>query len=208
MALWSPTYDRKNIEIKSAKSVYEGHYKVVKLRMRHKCFDGGWSEWLDREQLLRQDAACAILWDPKQDKIVLVEQIRVGLINRRHQDSPWMIEIVAGLIDKGEKPEEAIMRETKEEAGYEIQTLLPIGVFFNTPGGFNEKSFVYCGIISLESSSLECAPDEDEDIKVHIFDWSDFQRFQSTVVTSASTLIATQWLAQHHDMLLEKYATI
>jgi len=208
MRLWSPTYDRKDVEIKSAESVHEGHYNVVKLRMRHKCFDGGWSDWLDREQLLRQDAACAILWDPKQDKVVLVEQIRIGLINRRHQISPWMIEVVAGLVDSGEKPEEAIIRETKEEAGYEIQTLLPIGVFFNTPGGFNEKSFVYCGIISLESDNLEPEPDKDEDIKVHIFDWTDFQRFQNTVVTSASTLIAIQWLTQHHDMLLEKYATI
>lgn len=140
--------------------------------------------------------------------MVLVEQIRVGLINNSYQTSPWMIEIVAGLIDKGETPDAAIVRETKEEAGYDIKTLLPIGVFFNTPGGFNEKSFVYCGIISLKTGGIVCAPDEDEDIKVHIFDWTDFQALHNTVVTSASTLIAMQWLTYHHDMLREKYATI
>mgnify|MGYP003626031821 CR=1 FL=1 len=208
MELWSPAYNNQDIKIKSAETVYDGHYQVVKLTMKHKCFNGDWSDWLEREQLLREDAACAILWDPQQDKIVLVEQVRVGLINKKCQASPWMIEIVAGLIDKGETPEDAIVREAKEEAGFEIKTLLPIGVFFNTPGGFNEKSFVYCGIISLVTDKVACSPDEDEDIKVHIFDWVDFQTFHNTVVTSASTLIAVQWLTHHHDVLREKYATI
>ena len=54
-------------------------------------------------------------------KIILLEQIRVGIIESNHD--PVIKEIVAGMIDKGETPENAAIRECKEEIGCEIKKL-------------------------------------------------------------------------------------
>jgi ADP-ribose pyrophosphatase len=62
---------------------------------------------------VRHDAVRAAL-RPQRDEVVLIEQFRVGAwagVN------PWLIELVAGLIDKDEEPEEVAHREAEEEAG-------------------------------------------------------------------------------------------
>lgn len=45
-------------------------------------------------------------YDLVTDKVVLVEQFRVGAMGEEHL---WLIEIVAGLIDQGESPEQGIL---------------------------------------------------------------------------------------------------
>lgn len=205
MSKWSPAYFENDVEVRATKTLSSGHYALSTLELKHKCFNGDWTNWLIREQIKRDDAVCAILWDPRKDKVVMVEQFRVGVLSRQDSPSPWLVEIVAGLIDPGETPEQAIRREAEEEAGCRIKELIPIAEFYNTPGGFSEKSTVFCGIIDLPDSLVN-NPDDDEDLKIHVFEWPQIQNLLSNTTTSASSLVALQWLTFHHDSLKTKYA--
>src|SRR5690554_7851398 len=46
--------------------------------------------------------------------LVLVEQFRIGALDK--SPVPWLLEIVAGLIDTDEEPAEVARREAREEA--------------------------------------------------------------------------------------------
>lgn len=201
-----PIYNLADVDIQQNKVVYDGHYKVYQLKLRHKCFNGEWSALVTREQFARYDASSVILYDPKQDKVVLVEQLRIGLLNRDDAPNPWMLEIVAGLIDQEPSPEDTIHREAIEEAGCKINQLIPIGKFYNTPGGFTELTYVYCGLVALSENPLQNQPEEDEDIKIHILAWDEVQALlQHGWVTSASSLIAIQWLENNRKELMAQF---
>ena len=81
---------------------------------------------------MRHDAVCVLPYDPQRDRVVLIEQFRVGALGK--VDNPWLIELVAGLIDKDESPDEVARREAVEEAGLELADLWPVTRYFPSPG--------------------------------------------------------------------------
>ncbi len=200
---WLPTWGEESIEIKRNNLMHKGFYQLSQMELRYKCFSGSWSPWLIREQVKNKDAAAVLLWDPKLDKLVLIEQIRIGLIGCQRKESPWLLEIVAGLQEGTESARETVLREAKEETGCHIEELIPIGEFYNTPGGFTEKSTVFCGIIDATNCQgvygLKHAQ-EHEDIQVHVLSSAQVLEAlkEGLLVTSASTLIALQWFALHN----------
>ena len=220
---WTPAFNSDDVTVLNKQRVYDGHYQVYRLELQHACFSGDLSPVVVREQLVRHNAASAVLYDPKQDSLILVEQMRVGLIkgglikgqsfesygdspDSPASDSPWLLEIVAGLIDPGETPEDAIRRESIEETGYEILDLIPILKFYNTPGGFTELTYVYCGIVDSQHPLPHRNLDDDEDLKVHIIKLPEFKDVDlGRWVTSASTVIALQWLIEHSQRIKTKY---
>lgn len=201
-AFWQPTWGASSVEIKSKNLIHKGFYQLSQMTLRYKCFSGEWSPWLIREQVTNKNAGAVLLWDPKLDKLVMIEQIRIGLIDQKSQ-SPWMLEVVAGLKDDAESFEQTVLREAKEETGCDIQELIPIGEYYNTPGGFTEKSAVFCGVV--DSTSCQGIfgikeKNEHEDIKVHVLPSVQIIEAlkEGKLVTSASTFIALQWFMQNH----------
>lgn len=196
---WVPAWKTQDFEIQKENLVYNGVFQVKQYILRHRLFNGEWSAWVSREFVQRQDAAAVILYDPTQHKVVMIEQFRVGLIHAT-DESPWMLEIVAGLLEDDESIEEAICRESIEEAGCNIKRLIKIGEFYNSPGGFSEKTTVFCGLVDVDGvAGIHGVAAEDEDILVHVISpealFTALERGQ--LVTSASTMIAIQWLQQH-----------
>lgn len=190
-------------EILESKLEYQGFYSITKFSLKHKAHAGGWSDVISREQLRRQDAAAIILYDPKLDKLVMVEQFRTGLLNY-YQQSPWLLEIVAGLMEPKESPQTTIEREIKEETDLSASKMFKICEFYNSPGGFAEKTYLYCGLVDASNAGGICGQTaEHEDILVKVIDfatvWQAFETGQTNAplwVTSASTIIALQWLAK------------
>lgn len=193
---WLPTWHADDYEIQKNDLSYDGVFQIRELILRHRLFSGEWSPWVSREFIERQDAAAAVLYDPTENKIVMIEQFRVGLIGDKDASSPWILEVVAGLIEEGESAEATIVREAVEEAGCEIQKLIKIGDFYNTPGGFSEKTTVFCGVVSVNGVEGIHGVDDGEDIMVHIFDPDHIDKLldEGRLITSASSLIALQWL--------------
>lgn len=194
--IWQPAWQQDAVAIEKRDLVHDGFYKVRRYQLRHKTFSGNMSASIVREQMFRQDASAVLLFDPKRDELVLVEQFRMGVLEHR-DDSPWLLEIVAGLIEPGEDPRETIHREAIEETGCQIKKLIQIGEFYNSPGGFAEKTWIYCGIVDASQAHQEAGvADEHEDIRVHRLDAKTVLKTFSTWVTSASTVIALQWFKE------------
>lgn len=71
---------------------------------------------------------------------------RLALIrNERFAVGQALLELPAGTLEPGEKPEICAGRELIEETGYEAATLTPLGRFYTTPGMTDELIWAYVG---------------------------------------------------------------
>lgn len=188
---------RDDVEIKKSDCMYSGVFQIHRLTLRFRQYSGEWSDWIEREQVCRHDAVAVLLYDPSCDKIILVEQLRIGALRQDNTESPWMVEIVAGLCDHDESLSMTAKREAQEEADCEIQSLFPILSFYPTPGGFTEKTHIYCGTVDSNKVGKLCGnPDEHEDISVKVIAAASVLNDLKSgkLVTSASSVIALMWL--------------
>lgn len=85
----------------------------------------------------RPDAVAVLLVDYQEQTLLLTEQFRVASYLNGNS-SGNLIEACAGLIDEGESPEQAAMREAIEETGYAIHNLKKAGAVYPSAGGVTE----------------------------------------------------------------------
>ncbi len=183
----------KDFEILEEKLVYDGFFQVKNITLRHKLFDGSWSMPLKRELFDRLPVAAVLPYDPLIDKVVLIEQFRVGPLRSQH---PWLLEIVAGISEEGESIEDLVRREAMEEAGLDILELIKAHEYWVSPGGSSEFISLYCGRVDASNAGgIHGLPDESEDIKVHVMSSQEaFQLLKEGKITNAATIIGLQWL--------------
>ena len=187
------------VEIVERESCYKGFYKLDRVRLRHELFAGGMSREISRELFVRHDAVCVLPYDPQRDEVVLIEQFRVGAMGK--SANPWLVELVAGLIDKDEQPEEVAHREAQEEAGLVFAALWPMTQYFPSPGGSNEFVHLYLGRCdSTGAGGLHGLLEEAEDIRVKVWAYEDaLQAVRDGRICNAASIIALQWLALNRD---------
>ncbi|MDQ6993721.1 MAG: NUDIX domain-containing protein [Mariprofundus sp.] len=151
-------------KIISKKPLYHGFFSMDQLQVEHEKFNGG-TQIILRENMERGDAAAMLLFDPEVDKVLLLEQFRIGPVLRH--ENPWLIEIVAGMVDAGESVEQAIMRETYEEAGFRPYQTTWLGRYYTTPGACSERIDLYLGFVDSRAPMGEGGglADEHEDIR-------------------------------------------
>lgn len=180
---------------------YQGFFRIDRYRFRHRLFGGGWSLELVREVFERGHAAAVLPYDPDLDRVVLIEQFRIGALNA--DGGPWTLEIVAGVADEGETPEAVIRREAAEEAGLTVHELESICEFLVSPGGTTERIVVFCGRVDASAAGgVHGLSEEGEDIRVVpvTFDEAVAMVADGRIRTS-HTIIALQWLALNRDRL-------
>lgn len=182
-------------EIIKREECFKGFYQLDRVHLRHELFAGGMSREISREVFVRHDAVCVLLYDPQRDEVVLIEQFRVGAMGKAQ--TPWLIELVAGLIDKVEEPEEVARREGEEEAGLTFSSLWPITRYFPSPGGSTEFVHLYLGRCSTVGvGGLHGLEEEAEDIRVTVWAYEDaLQAVRDGRISNAASIIALQWLA-------------
>ncbi len=95
-----------------------------------------------------------LLYDPQDDAVVLVRQFRYSIYASLNPDEregdgakrAWLLEIVAGVVDKDQTIKEVAHRELLEEAGYEVRgELQPIITIYPSPGGTSERVHLFLG---------------------------------------------------------------
>ena len=72
-----------------------------------------------------------------------------------------LLEFPAGIMELGEEPLPAAMRELQEETGYSASTWLPLGEVFLAPGFCDEKSYFF---LAKTLTAGETEFDEDESL--------------------------------------------
>ncbi|TOD38893.1 ADP-ribose diphosphatase [Vibrio parahaemolyticus] len=197
-------FTSRDVEIISKESVFEGFFKMVKYRFKHKLFAGGWSDVVEREMFERGHAAAMLPYDPKTDQVVIIEQIRIGALEHEH---PWQLEIVAGMIDRAESAEEVIRREAEEEAGITVGRVASVTSYYPSSGGCSEKLDVFVGEVDASKAhGIHGLDYEDEDIRVRVLSREQaYQWVKDGIFENGASIIALQWLQLNHQELRSQW---
>jgi len=192
---------KNDVEIVSKNTVFQGYFRMDEYRLHFKLFEGGWSDEVIREVFKRGQVAAVLPYDPLLKKVVLLEQFRIGAI--KDERSPWLLEIVAGVLQEEETPIELAHRESREEAGLEVQELIPIYNYWVSPGGCSERVALFCAKVDAsKAGGVHGLADENEDIKVHVFDVEEaFEMVRNGMINNALGIISLQWLELNQDKI-------
>lgn len=204
MPLKSADYGLHDVEIEKQDTVFDGFFKMREYTIKHRLFSGEWSGSMTREIFGRGPAAAAVLYDPNQDAVGLVEQFRIGALSA--ELGPWCLEVVAGMVEEGENPEQLIRRELVEEAGIDSAELIPISRYYSTPGGCDEVIDLYCALCDLSNKAgIYGLDSENEDIRLHVLSAETvFTDMYNGRTNNAATLIGLQWLQLNRSELLKR----
>ncbi|MDQ2163078.1 MULTISPECIES: ADP-ribose diphosphatase [Vibrio] len=190
----------QDVDVISKETLFQGFFRMVKYRFKHKLFEGGWSEEIEREMFERGHAAAMLPYDPVRDEVVIIEQIRVGALEHAH---PWQLEIIAGVIDPNETSEQVIRREAMEEAGIEVNRIEKISSYYPSSGGCSELLDVFVGEIdATQAKGVHGLDYEGEDIKVHVMSREEAYRLvKNGQIENGASIIALQWLELNYQQL-------
>ena len=195
------------LQILDRETAYQGFFRVGLYRLRHRRYDGGWSAELSREVVERGRAVGLLLYDPRRDAVVLIEQFRLPA--HLAGFTSWQLEIVAGLVDHGEETESDVARrEAQEEAGLAIEgELVPIHRLLTSPGGSTQTVALFCARVDASrAGGVHGLAAEHEDIKVVVKSYVEVARMlRDGGIENATTMIALYWLAANRARLRKRW---
>lgn len=197
--------DQSDFEAKPLAPAAGRFFRFQPFDLSHRRFDGARAEGMRREAFIGIDAAFVLPYDPVRDRVLLVEQVRIGPI-LRHDPNPWMLEPIAGIIDARETPQEAALREAEEEAGLSQITLHDAGGYYVSPGNATDYFYTYVGVCDLpqEHSYLGGLAEEGEDLRLHPVPFDKALALaDSGEVATGPALHLIYWLLRHRDRLRE-----
>lgn len=194
-------FQHQDLEILREETVYQGHFQLKKIMFRHKLFRGGMSGEVTRELLVKGAAAAVIAYDPQQDSVVLVEQVRIGAYDVQQKNSPWLLELIAGMVDEGESPEQVAVRESQEEAGLTVSNLEHALSVWDSPGGAYERLHLFLGLVdSKKVGGIYGLAEENEDILVHVVSRAQaYQWVQEGKIDNVIAVLGLQWLQLNYQ---------
>jgi ADP-ribose pyrophosphatase len=197
----------ETLQILGRDVAYQGFFRVDRYRVRHRLFSGGWSPELTREVFARGRAVGVLLYDPKRDEVVLVEQFRLPAHLAGY--AAWQLEIVAGLVDhEGESELEVARREAREEADLALDgEIVPVHRFLTSPGGTTETVSLFCARVdAAQAGGVHGLADEHEDIKVVVKSFREAMRLlRAGKIENVFTLAALYWLSAHRARLRREW---
>ena len=190
-----------DVVVEQRERCFQGFYRLDRVHLKHRLFAGGMGPTISRELFVRPDAVCVLPYDPQTDSVVLIEQFRIGALDKSPE--PWLLEIIAGLIDTNEQPQEVARREAIEEADLALHELLPIMTYYPSPGGSDERVYLYLGRCSTEGvGGVFGAPQEGEDIRAQVWPLADaLKAVEDGRIDNAASIIALQWLALNKSQI-------
>ncbi len=196
----------KKFDLLDRETLFQGYFRLDRFRVRTESYAGGWSGPFSREVLDRGNKVVGILlFDPQHDKIVMVEQFRAALMAKK--DDPFLMELVAGVVDPGETPEAAARREALEEAGCHVSDMQKLFTYYTSPGCMSEQLTLFVGRCTAPmDKSVFGVREENEDILVHVLDAAvAISYLYSGKLRDASSIIAMQWFALQHTSLRSRW---
>lgn len=200
------TPSERAVEVLEKTTPYRGFFRMDVYRLRHRTFDGGWTQVLSREVFERGHAVAVLPYDPERDRVILIEQFRIGAFAAGLD--AWLLETVAGIIEAGESAEEVARREAQEEAGCHITDLAPIAEVMLSPGGCSETLSIYCGRVdSRGAGGIHGLAHEGEDIRVLVLPPEEaLARVMATRGANANAIIPLQWLLLNRQELRGRWS--
>ncbi len=196
---------QEKVELVRQETAFQGYFKVVRYFFRHSLHKGGMSGEISREVFERGQAGALLLYDPDRDEVVMIRQFRAGAFAAGHHPFTW--ELVAGIIETGETPEDMIRREVGEEAGLTVGDLLPVQKIMLTPGACSESCQIFVGRVdATKAGGVFGLASEGEDILVKAMAFADaYVMVERGEIDNAVGVIGLQWLALHREEVRKRW---
>ncbi|MGE7621645.1 NUDIX domain-containing protein [Viridibacillus sp. NPDC096237] len=166
----------------NSKKIFEG--RVISVKVDEVTLPNGNTS---TRELVNHPGAVAIIPITNKGKIVLVEQYRKPLERS-------IIEIPAGKLEKGEKPEYTAIRELEEETGYGSKNFTFVQSFATSPGFADEVIHIYA---ARDLYRIENPAELDEDEFVELLEVTleeAEQMIREERIYDAKTVFAIMWM--------------
>ncbi|MGR3635770.1 MAG: NUDIX domain-containing protein [Shimia sp.] len=190
-----------DVRVSKHERPYASFFSMEEYELSFRRYDGTMSDTVKRAVFMGTDAALVLPYDPVRDRVMLVEQFRLGP-TAREDAKPWQLEPIAGRVDGGETPEQTAHREAQEEAGLTLQRLEEVGKCYASPGGCTEYFHIYLGVADLPDdvvgvSGLEA---EAEDIRSYLYSFDEVMDLvDRQALDNAPLILALLWLSRHRE---------
>lgn len=196
----------KDVELLATETLFQGHYRLERYRLRHRQFSGAMGSPISRELFRARDAVVVLPYDPEADSVVMIEEFRIGPY--AGGEPCWPLSVIAGVIDPGETPDQVARREAVEEADCQLLgSLEQIVDFFTSPGCTSERIVAFCGRCRVAGlGGVHGKPEEGEDIRVVVLPFAELRKLMKQgAIRSGPALIAAQWLALNRARLRRRW---
>lgn len=138
-----------------------------------------------REVVLHPGSAVMLALDAKLS-VFFVRQYR-------HATRKYLLELPAGSIEPGERPEDTAVRELQEEVGLRAQNLEKLCEFFVSPGFLQEKMWLF---LATGLTEVQQRPEEDEFLEIVQLSFADaLERVMAGEIQDAKTIIGLMFAA-------------
>jgi ADP-ribose pyrophosphatase len=194
------------IECEKTEILADAYFRYEQLTLRTETFAGKLSPPYKREVLRSGPAVVVLLYDPAEQRLILIEQFRVGAYVN-HLPSAWILECVAGLVDEGETREATARREAKEETGCDVRRLEFAGAYLSSPGLSDELVSIYVGEVdAAQAGGIHGHVGEGEDIRTVIFTVEEaLAAADQGAVVNIMAQTALLWFARHGELLRQRW---
>ena len=202
-AEWCTPLGFDDVDIRARRLPYSRFFAVEELELSHKMHDGTATGEMLRAGFLMADAVTVLPYDPIRDRVLVIEQFRVGPYLRADKH-PWMVEPIAGRVDPGEEPEATARREVEEESGASVATLHKIAEYYPSSGAISEYVYSYIGIADLpdDITGIAGLESEHEDIASTLLSFDALMQMCDAGQLDVGPLyMSALWLARHKDRL-------
>jgi len=184
----------KNVE---KELLSENWYTLHKVSYDYQKQDGTW-ERQTREAYDRGNGATILLYNRATSKVILTRQFRLPTYLNGNENG-MLIETCAGLLDK-DKPKDCIVKETREETGYQVDKVEKIYEAYMSPGSVTEIVYFYVGAYTKEMKVDEGGglEEEQEDIEVLELDFlTAYNMIAEGKIKDGKTIMLLQYAKLH-----------
>src|SRR3569833_2198200 len=151
------------VELVRTEVLSDNWYVLRKVTFRIRKSDGSW-ETQSREAYDRGNGATILLYDLARQTVILIRQFRLPTYVNGNP-SGMLIESCAGLLDS-EAPEACIVREAREETGYEVRGARKVFEAYMSPGSVTEVLHFFVAEYSRAQRTNYGGGVDGEDIEV------------------------------------------
>ena len=157
--------------------------------------DGKW-QTQNREVFDHGNAVAVLLYNKEQRTVILTKQFRIATYINGNATG-MLTEACAGLLEGDEDPEDAVIREIKEETGYHITHVEKVYEAYSSAGSLTELLYLYIAEYASGQQKGEGGGLAEEGEEINVLEMSFDEAtdmMEKGEIRDAKTIILLQYL--------------